>query len=346
MLHIDLKYSNMLASRLDRFKVKSNLPYKANFRCPLCGDSEKSKIKCRAWIEDRGENQLRFKCYNCGVGHIFYNFLKETDPVMFQDYLMERTMEKNGLTKSPEQNLEQFRQAESPVFKATKAGSPLLRIKKISTLKHDHPAKLYVESRLIPSESHYRLYYAPKFKKWVNSIIPGKLEDEENDEPRLILPFIDEHGDLFGFQGRSFDPNAFIRYISIMFDGSYSKIFGMDQCKIDEKYYIFEGPIDSLFIKNSIAMAGSTVNFSAIQKPENAVFVFDNEPRKKETVEKMEKALDAGFKVCVWGPKIIQKDVNDCVLSGMSLERIKWEIDRRTFSGLEGKLELNTWKKC
>jgi transcription elongation factor Elf1 len=342
-----MKYSNMLSNRLERFKIKSNMPYKANFRCPLCGDSEKSKIKCRAWIEDRGDNQLRFKCYNCGVGHLFYTFLEKFEPSVFQDYLMDRAMEKNGLTNTkPDQNLEQFRQKESPVFKATKAGSPLLRIKKISALKHDHPAKLYVESRLIPPETHFRLYYAPKFKKWVNSIIPGKMEDEEVDEPRLILPFIDENGDLFGFQGRSFAPNAFLRYISIMFDGSYSKIFGMDQCDVSKGYYIFEGPLDSLFIGNSIAMAGSTVNYSALQNTENAVFVFDNEPRKKETVDKMENALKAGFKVCVWSPKIGQKDVNDMILKGgYSIDRIKWEIDRRTFSGLEGLLELKEWKK-
>jgi hypothetical protein len=172
------------------------------------------------------------------------------------------------------------------------------------------------------------------------------MDDEDKDEPRLIIPFIDKDGKLFGFQGRSFVPNAFLRYITIMFDDDYPKIFGLDQVDTTKKYYVLEGPIDSIFVKNSIAMAGSALDYRRLDNPENAVFVFDNEPRKPETVAKMQKAIEAGFKVAIWSPKITFKDVNDMIKKGgMSASRVTWEMDRRTFSGLQAKLELAEWKK-
>ena len=47
-------------------------------------------------------------------------------------------------------------------------------------------------------------------------MIPDKL-DEKIKEARLIIPFIDENKNFFGYQGRSLDPNSKIRYIT---DGS------------------------------------------------------------------------------------------------------------------------------
>lgn len=345
MNFIDLKYSNLMSNSLERFKVKSNLPYRANFRCPLCGDSQKSKIKCRGWILEN-DNRAYFCCHNGCGNKSFGEFLETVNPVLHQDWIVERAMERRGLREGPQREVEnQFRTKEAPVFRASSSAGPLAKIKKISSLPYDHPAKKYVENRLIPSNQHFRLYYAPKFKKWVNSIIPNKMENEEIDEPRLILPFIDDKGKLFGFQGRSFVPDAFLRYITIMFDDDYPKIFGLDQVDTEQTYYVMEGPIDSLFIKNTIAMAGSALDPRLLPNPENAVFVFDNEPRKPEIIAKIEKCISLGFKVALWGPKIVHKDVNDMIKKGgMTAGRVKWEIDRRTFSGLEAKLELSEWR--
>lgn len=347
MHFVDLKYSNLLSNSLERFKVKSNLPYRANFRCPLCGDSQKSKIKARGWILEHN-NHAYFCCHNGCGNKSFGEFLETLNPILHQEWTVEKLLDKNGLRSNTDQavNDSVYKKA-APKFRALGAGSPLLKIKKISSLPFDHPAKKYVVDRLIPPEVHFRLYYVPKFKKFVNSIIPNKMENEEVDEPRLIIPFIDQKGNLFGFQGRSFVPDAFLRYITIMFDDDHAKIFGQDQCKFEEKYYVFEGPLDSLFIKNSIAMAGSALDPRLLPNPENAVFVFDNEPRKPEIVAKIEKCIDLGFQVALWGPKIKHKDVNDMILKGgMTASRVKWEIDRRTFTGLEAKLEFSEWRKA
>ena len=195
------------------------------------------------------------------------------------------------------------------------------------------------------ASEQYKLYYAPKFNEWVNSIIPGKLPKLENDSPRLVMPFIDKEGNLFGFNARAFRDNE-LRYITIMIDEDMPKIFGLDTVNFSKKYYVIEGPIDSLFIDNSVAMAGADGNAKGLENTENAVFVFDNEPRNKEIVSRMERCLNKGYNICIWPEKVLDKDINDVILSGLSEADLKQMIDDNTYRGLEGKLQLSYWKRC
>jgi hypothetical protein len=158
-------------------------------------------------------------------------------------------------------------------------------LKKVSQLKADHPVKQYIIKRQIPSDTHYKLFLCMKFKAWVNTMLPGKFEDTENDEPRLILPFLDQDKKLFGFQGRSFKKTG-IRYITIILDDEKPKIFGLDTMDPSKDIYVVEGPIDSLFLPNGIASAGgdliTPLNYLDVQK-DKFVVVYDNEPRNKHT---------------------------------------------------------------
>jgi transcription elongation factor Elf1 len=341
MNYIDLKYTNLLSNRLERFSVKATNPYRVNFRCPICGDSSKSKVKTRGWILEKNNSAIMY-CHNCGASMGLRRFLEKIDPILYNDYIIDTRLDKDILKKQIEEIKSPIDTLihKVPVFK--KSGSPLLSIKKISQLRPDHPAKAYIQKRQIPTSKHYKLYYAPKFNSWVNSIIPGKLPDNGRDAPRLILPFIDKAGVLFGFQGRAFDKTS-LRYITIMLDEERAKIFGMDTADFDKKYQIVEGPIDSLFLDNTIAMAGADVT---VPNEENSVTIFDNEPRNKEICDRMHKALDRGLKVCIWPSGIVEKDINDMVLSGVDPINVQMIIDNNTFSGLQGKLQLSAWRKC
>jgi transcription elongation factor Elf1 len=340
MNHIDLKYSGILSTRLDRFSIKSNNPYKANMRCPICGDSQKSKTKARGWILEK-DNRALYYCHNCSASLSLGNFLRAVDNNLYNDYVADTLLEKKLFQKDEPRPLDSLVK-KRPKFQ--KGNSPLLRIKKVSSLQPDHPVKKYVEKRKIPTSQHYKLYYAPKFNKWVNSIIPRKL-NEKYDEPRLITPFIDEKGNLFGFAGRSFDPKAELRYITIMIDEDRHKIFGLDAIDFNKKYYVTEGQFDSMFLPNALAMAGADGNNNGLRNTENAVFVFDNEPRNKEIVARMEKVLSRGDKVVIWPSNLEQKDINDMVLAGIKPVDIQMIIDNNTYYGLEGKLALTIWKR-
>jgi len=327
-----MKFTNLLSNRLDRFTVKSLQPYRVNFRCPICGDSQKSKSKARGWILERSHELTVFYCHNCNASHNLRYFLKVVDPILYNDYVSEHGLEK--LSGKKEEKKLEFK-----VPKFRKVGSPLLKIKKISQLMPDHRARIYVESRKIPNSKHYKLYYAPKFVEWVNSLLPDKLNMKEH--PRLILPFIDEDNHVFGFQGRAFGKTD-LRYITIMLDESRDKIFGLNDLISTKKYTIVEGPIDSLFLDNCIAMAGAS--FNNLPNKENAVVVYDNEPRNKQIVDNMDKSIKAGMNVCFW-PNTNGKDINEMIINGLSPAAVQLIIDNNTFKGLDAEMKLLTWKK-
>jgi len=332
---VDLQYAKMLAGRLEQFKVRNTNPYKINFRCPICGDSQKSRSKARGWLLER-DSKLFYYCHNCGASQTFPFFLKNIDPLAYNSYLADKFVKKDKSGSST--SILDKTKFEAPQFES----NPLKNIKKISQLNWNHPVKAYIEKRQIPTDQHYRLYYAPKFKKWINSIVPNKFENLEKDEPRLVMPFIDESGCVFGVSARSFGTEG-ARYLTIMFD-DHPKIFGLDCVDFNKTYYVVEGGIDSLFIKNALAMAGADGNASALQNArEHAVFVFDAEPRNKEIHKRMEKIIEAGYKICIWPTNVPGKDINEMFVNGIA--DVKRIIDENTYKGLEAKLKLTEWRK-
>lgn len=335
---VELQYATMLSNRLDRFKVKSTNPYKINFRCPVCGDSQKSKAKARGWLLESNQH-FHFYCHNCGASLSFMNFLKTVDQMSYNDFVAARFIDK-AKTETPNTSVTNTDDA----FKKSKPSfdfDPLKKIKKVSQLSADHPVKLYIQKRKIPPNQHYRLFYAPKFMTWINTLIPGKFPNVEKDHPRLILPFLDENGKMFGCSARGFDPNG-LRYISIMLE-ERPKIFGLDRVDFDRSYFVVEGAIDSLFLDNAIAMAGADGNVDGLKRLDNAIFVFDNEPRNKEIHKRMEKLIREGKRVCIWPANIQQKDINEMILFGhTSIEKV---IHSNTYTGLEASLKLATWRR-
>lgn len=330
---VDLQYATMLSSRLDRFKVRSTNPYKINFRCPVCGDSQTSKTKARGWLLEK-DNSFHFYCHNCGASQSFSYFLKSIDGMAYNDYIAEKFVKDVKKSDAPILEKTKF---EKPVFNV----DPLKQLKKVSQLSTDHPLKKYVMKRGIPPQHHYRMYFAPKFKTWINSIIPNKFENVGKDEPRLVIPFFDENGKMFGVSARGFDPNG-VRYITIMFE-ERSKIFGLDTVNFEQTYFVVEGALDCMFLSNAVAMAGADGNVSGLKRADNAIFVFDAEPRNKEIHKRIERLINAGYRVCVWPSSVPGKDINEMVLNGIS--NVEEVIRENTYKGLQATLKLASWRK-
>lgn len=222
-------------------------------------------------------------------------------------------------------------------------------LKKISQLPDNNPVRQFVTKRKIPESYYGKLYDCPNFMEFVNSLIPKKFDNNalRHDEQRLLIPFFDENRNLHALQGRSLiSGKSKTKYITIILDEDTPKIYGLDSVKLDQTVYVFEGPIDSMFIPNSIAVAGGDlISVSKDFDPSKMVFVYDNEPRSKETISKLDKSIMHGYKVCIWPDHIEQKDINDMVLAGLSPSYIKDIIDKNTFSGLAAKLSLAEWRK-
>jgi len=319
---IDSKYIGLVSSRLQKFKrVKPNL---FNFRCPICGDSQKHKNKARGYIYPL-KADMNFKCHNCGASTTFNNFLKTIDPTLHKQYVMEKFKERNvgrgSIIPEPEFNFKK------PVFKKK------LDLPKASEVKI---AKEYLEKRkLDPS----KFYFAYKFKEWTNTQ-KQTFDTIGRDESRIIIPMYDEDKILIGFQGRSLGPNS-VKYITVMINEDAPKIYGLDKVDNEKPIYIIEGPFDATLVQNAVAMCGSDLDIRSFGWSDY-IYVYDNEPRNREIVNRIAKTIDGGNKVVIWPTSIVEKDINDMVLGGHNIMSV---LESNTYSGLQAKVKFNNWKK-
>ena len=337
---LEHKYIGLLSNRLDRFQRKSARLY--NFRCPICGDSETNRSKARGYIYEK-KGKLAFHCHNCNASSSVSNFIKLVDQNLYNEMQLERLQEK----KSPEQlEYENFvEKMKKPVF--LKAG-PLKGLKKVSQLSPDDPIKKFVVKRKIPNPYHAKLFSCPNFMQYVNSLIPNKFSEDavkNYDEKRLLIPFFDQDKNLHAFQGRSLRDSK-TKYITIVLNEDVPKVYGLDTVDFKKRIYVVEGPIDAMFVYNSIATAGGEM-ISALKNfdKENLVIVYDNEPRSPETKKKLDKAILNGYNVCIWPENMEHKDINDMVLAGLSSDFITHIIEQNTYRDLSAKMALTKWSK-
>ena len=330
MSYIDTKYLNIISPYLQQFKKKGDNLW--NFRCPYCGDSQKSRTKARGFVF-RKKNDLFFKCHNCGVGASLGNLVKTVDSKTYKDYIFER-YKKGVETRSSPQPEFKFN---APMFR--KKGI-LEGLQSIKNLPDDHPARQIVERRKLPLESFSDLYLCESFFKFTNSIIKGKFPSLDGDHPRLLIPFRDESGEVFAYQGRAFG-NEQPKYITIKIDEEREKIFGLDKVDKSKPILVVEGPLDSLFLDNCIAVAGA--DFSNIKG--DLTVIYDNEPRNKEINKQIEKTIDQGKSVCLWPDHMKEKDINDMIIAGYSKKEVQEIITNNTFSGASAKLRFAEWRR-
>lgn len=327
MNYIDTKYIGLVSSQLFKFTEKKKGTY--NFRCPYCGDSEKKQNKARGYLFSMRDSFV-YKCHNCGITRNFSQFLKDQNINVHDEYVMERYKEgmtgKNYQVASP--NFTSF--VTKPIFKKT----IFSELPSIESLNITHAAKQYLLNRKIPEKYFSNFYYAENFNAW---------EKNENTikEARIILPLISEDGNVFGYQARSLNKNTNLRYITTILDKQYPKLFGLDRVNKTKNIYVTEGPFDSLFLSNGIAMCGADVMFDKVCYP-TYTYVYDNEPRNKQIVDRYEKCIYNGESIVIWPNSIKEKDINDMVLSGHNVQSV---VECNTYKGLEAKVKLNDWKK-
>jgi DNA primase len=163
----------------------------------------------------------------------------------------------------------------------------------------------------------------------------------------MIIPYFTPAGKCFAYQGRAYgdeDP----KYFTIKVDETEEKIYGLDRIDYGKRIFVVEGPIDSLFLPNAIAVSGSSFDTPTIRKLlANATIVMDNEPRNKEIVKQLEKYIESGYSVCMFPDTVKQKDINEMVLEGgLSPDEIIELLNTHTYTGMEAKLKFINWRKC
>ena len=95
------------------------------------------------------------------------------------------------------------------------------------------------------------------------------------------------------------------------------------------------------FLRNAIAMCGADADVDR-WGVSNRVWIYDNEPRNREIVNRISKTIDSGDSIVIFPSHIDEKDINDMAMAGHDVQNL---VECNTYSGLEAKLKFNTWKK-
>ena len=337
----DLKYVTLLSSRLRNFKKVRNRLY--NCSCPLCGDSKTHQKKARGYFYEQ-KGRMWYKCHKCGKAMTFQTFIKQFDVVMAQEYRNERLQSKYGVRRSvPKPEIKPMKDNTVERLKLSIGNS---KVTDLLIPFDDAPEniKSYLRNRKLSEEVlHKYFYYTTGFKKFVNTLVKGKFSAAslKYDEERIVVLFFDEDGNITGFQGREVTA-SYAKYVTIKFDEDGSKVFGRDRIDKSKPVYVVEGPIDSLFVDNCAAACGGDLVSQTADEDFESVYVFDNEPRKKEITYKMEKAIAANKKVVIFPTNIRENDVNDMVSAGINVNRI---FKENTVQGLAARMRFAVWRK-
>lgn len=335
MGYIDSQYIRMLGSSLDQFKEKGGDLFQ--FRCPFCLDSKKSKTKARGYIYNK-KNKMNYRCHNCGASMSASNFIKLVNPDMHKEYLLEKFKNKY-VKKSTIEKLPFILNTNNNEYQDILRGIPSL-----IELDENHIARLYTTERQIPDEALFDIYYvsdmnilAQKLPKYKNTIL--------DKTPRIILPFRNKHGKLTHIQGRAIDKvSKSNRYITLEIIPDQIKIFGEDRANFDEVLFVVEGPIDSLFLDNAVAMGGADVDYKKFKK-DKTIFIYDNETS-PEIINRMKNAVAAGFRVCIWGTEVNgYNDINNMMEKFETSEKLREYILYHSKTGLSAELEITKLSK-
>jgi len=194
----------------------------------------------------------------------------------------------------------------------------------------------------MPNDFLDKVYYAEDFREWAMSVSEIDYSNLGREESRMVIPFYDTEGNLIAAQGRALGSHE-LRYITIKVSEDSPKVYGLERWESETHTYIVEGPIDSMFLPNGLAVAGGDRQSINIDKKQ-CVLIFDNEPRNEHTVKKLMKSIDDGWSVVVWSKGKKFKDINDLIMSGLSTDEILDMINKTTMKGLEADWAAREWR--
>ena len=177
----------------------------------------------------------------------------------------------------------------------------------------------------------------------VNKVKPNTYKVIK-DHPRLIIPFFDTTGKLFAFQGRAFGKEQ-PKYLTVKLDEKKQKIFGLERVNFTKEVKIVEGPIDSFFISNCVAAAGADLFLKNKLPNEKVTYIFDNEPRNLEIINRMSTVIDKDFNIVIWSDEVREKDINEMIMNGLSQDKLIKIIEENTYSKLSALTKLTYWRK-
>lgn len=339
-----------IAPLVDRPHVISRAPLKINCRCPVCGDSKKSKKKKRGYFLE-GDKGVFFICHNCGWSGSLKRLIEQEWPHLVQDYVFSRFQDSIQHDVEPSVSTDPndiewtggVLQARDEVEKELDS-----LLTSVEDLPDGHPVVTYIRRRKIPEKHLKDIWFATHWYAVARAvdgdIYPEHMKDIKH--PRLVFKCRDQQGNLLAVQGRALKPGDSPKYVTIKVHPNAPKIWGLDHVNTDEPVFLQEGIMDCMFIDNSAAILGAAYG-EVDEWIQDRVWVLDDEPRSPNTVKYMERLIDRGERVVCWDREgTPEKDINGKVIKGKDPLDLQQYLRKNIVSGLEAKLRIRSWRKC
>lgn len=342
----DSAYIHRVSSLLQKFKSTGGDRF--SFRCPYCGDSKKDPDKTRGCFKPApyDSSKLIFKCFNCDISRSFKSFLRDIDESIYRDYLRESVKSRGSFSDSADYD-EGFwsMPAKGSADPIRKWALPEDFFTPLLDLPDEHEARVYIAGRKVPEECQTRIWFTSDFRSVSNNLDREKFAKPGQiwPESRVVLPCMEMDGSrMSAFQGRSLEKDAKVRYIMIRNDPQGTRLFGLDSVNPSSTVMVLEGPIDTFFVKNSIALCGASVSVEIPVK--DRIFYLDQEPRNPQIVGRLYSLVESGERICILPDEFSEKDANEIHIEmGLSRSELYNLAVEHSYSGLRAKLKLSRW---
>ena len=308
--------------------------------CPVCRESLKKK---RCYYIPDNEN---IYCHNCGWSSKPWKWVREVSGLSNQQIIDE--------VKDYDVSID--------IGKVEEVREKV----QVSTLPEDsinfsdtHQLEYYKDNHIIRACKH--IIKSRRLDTAVNR--PDNLYVSLKDmvhKNRIVIPFVNERGEIEFYQTRTVktsDLRTKPKYLGKV--GAEKTLFNIDKVSSDhDKVYIFEGPIDAFFVRNSVAVAGITErgrSFTTRQEEQlngtlkwyDKVWILDSQWGDRASMIKSEALLNQGETVFIWPETLGRKykDFNDLAIAA-NKDEISWDwIQKNTFHGLEGIVKMSEVKR-
>tara|TARA_R100001463_G_scaffold73768_2_gene127641 strand:+ start:471 stop:1517 length:1047 start_codon:yes stop_codon:yes gene_type:complete len=311
--------------------------------CPICKEGKSFKTKRRCYYIPKNENIF---CHNCGWSGKPLKWITEVSGESEANVI--------GELRDYIPSAETFQEeVQAPVVTTTTLPEDSINLSDSSQLNY------YKNNDIIRAALH--LIKQRRLDTAINK--PENLYVSLTDKVhknRLIIPFVNEHNSIEFYQSRTIltrDNKIKPKYLGRV--GSEKTLFNINNVKQTfDNVYIFEGPINAFFTKNSVAVAGITErgrSFTTRQQQQldttlkllKRIWILDSQWIDQASLIKTEALLQQGESVFIWPEKFGKrfKDFNDIAMH-CKLDEIKeYFISKHTHAGLEGIINLSAIKR-
>lgn len=331
--------------------LKSNDTYHCS--CPICLEGKSFGKKKRCWYIPAKD---LIYCHNCGWSSRPLKWIMQTGDLSYEDVRTEVNEGEYNIINLDRRNDEQT------FLNSIHIDTDEVLPENIIDLSNKLQLEYYNGNSVITKALKYiskrRLDTAINRPK--TFFISLKDRTHKN---RLVIPFYDSNGKVIFYQSRAIGANIDdfmedVKYLSKK--NSQKSIFNIDKVDDDmEEIFLFEGPIDSCFVKNGVAVGGITPSreksltdvqeeqLECFKMTHRFIWVLDSQWLDDASYEKTRLLLENGESVFIWPEKIGKryKDFNELCVAANQNEVPRECIVNNTLTGEMGLLKYKLLMK-